>query len=70
MFQVRIGLCGDARYHPLTVDGPAYLYTLARFISQSCPDAEVHAHLGAQAGDEVVFHAQSDTTSDCDVELF
>lgn len=69
MFQVRIGLCGDARYQPLTVDGPAYLYTLARFISQSCPEAEVHARLGAQAGDEVVFRARAEDADD-DAELF
>lgn len=59
MFQVRLGLCRDSGYQPLTVDGPEYLYMLARFISRSVPEAEVHAHLGEQAGDEVVFAAQA-----------
>lgn len=69
MFQVRLGLSKDTRYQPLTVDGPEYLYSLAQFIARSVPDAEVHARLGAQVGDEVVFSAGADGHGE-DVELF
>ncbi len=59
MFLVKVGRSADGRYRPMTVNASEYLYDLAAFIARSVPDAEVHAHLGAQAGDEVVFLGKS-----------
>lgn len=68
MFLVNIDRCRDGRYAPRTIDASQYLYDFAAFIARSVPDAEVHAHLGAQSGDEVVFYGR-DVGND-DVELF
>lgn len=68
MFLVNIDRCRDGRYAPMTVDASQYLYDFAAFIARSIPDAEVHARLGMQAGDEVVFFGR-DVGAD-DVELF
>lgn len=66
MFMVRVEAGRDSRYHPLTIDTSQYLYEFASSIARSIPDAEVHAHLGSQAGDEVVFkgHDLADDTID------
>lgn len=55
MFLVRVGRSSDVNYQPLTVKTSEYLYDFAAFIARSIPDAEVHARLGLQLGDEVVF---------------
>lgn len=68
MFLVRLDRSSDAHYHPLTVKAHEYLYDFAAFIARSVPDAEVHAHLGLQLGDEVVFHGSA--VADDSVELF
>lgn len=68
MFMVRVDRCTDLRYRPLTVEPHEYLYVFAELIARSVPDAEVHAHLGQQAGDEVVFRGK-DLDSE-EVELF
>lgn len=68
MFLVRVDRSSDARYQPLTVKAHEYLYDFAAFIARSVPDAEVHARLGMQLGDEVVFHGRS--VEDDTVELF
>lgn len=68
MFLVQVNRSSDGRYQPLTVKAAEYLYDFAAFIARSIPDAEVHARLGAQAGDEVVFLGRE--LLDDDVELF
>lgn len=68
MFMVKVEANRDSRYRPLTVDTPQYLYEFASFIARTIPDAEVHAHLGSQIGDEVVFRGED--LVDDDVELF
>mgnify|MGYP001810458830 CR=1 FL=1 len=68
MFMVKVEANRDSRYQPLTVDGPQYLYEFAAFIARTIPDAEVHARLGSERGDEVVFKGQ-DLAED-EVELF
>lgn len=68
MFLVRVDRSCDARYQPLTINAHEYLYDFAAFIARSIPDAEVHARLGMQMGDEVVFHGQA--LQQDDVELF
>lgn len=68
MFMVRVGRSSDEHYHPLTVKAHEYLYDFAAFIARSVPDAEVHARLGLQLGDEVVFHGRA--LADDGVELF
>ncbi|MCR6629615.1 MAG: hypothetical protein NVV74_05905 [Magnetospirillum sp.] len=68
MFLVKVDRSCDAHYQPLTVKTHEYLYDFAAFIARSVPDAEVHARLGLQAGDEVVFHGSA--VEDDDVELF
>lgn len=68
MFMVKLQTSRDVHYHPLTVDGPQYLYEFAAFIARTIPDAEVHARLGGMKGDEVVFKGQ-DLAED-DAELF
>ena len=68
MFLVRVGRSSDARYQPLTVKAHEYLYDFAAFIARSVPDAEVHARLGLQLGDEVAFHGRA--VADDGVELF
>ncbi|MGE5505952.1 MAG: hypothetical protein ACM31L_16140 [Actinomycetota bacterium] len=68
MFMVRVDRCCDSRYQPLTVRAHEYLYVFAEHIARTVPDAEVHAHLGHQAGDEVVFRG-TDLDAD-DGELF
>jgi len=50
------------------VSATKYLFNLAFAIARSIPDAEVHAHLGAQRGDEVVFLGAA--LAGADVELF
>lgn len=68
MFLVRVGRSSDARYQPLTIKAHEYLYAFAAFIARSVPDAEVHARLGMQVGDEVVFHGRA--LDDDGIELF
>lgn len=68
MFMVRVDRSCDANYQPLTVKTSEYLYDFAAFIARSIPDAEVHARLGAQRGDEVVFHGRE--LEDDGIELF
>jgi len=68
MFLVRVERSSDMRYQPLTIKASEYLYDFAAFIARSVPDAEVHARLGRQLGDEVVFHGRAVTNDD--VELF
>lgn len=68
MFMVKVESSRDSRYQPLTVDTSQYLYEFASFIARSIPDAEVHAHLGNQAGDEVVFKGEA--LADDDIDLF
>lgn len=68
MFLVQIARSTDARYAPMTVDVSRYLYDLAALVARSVPDAEVHARLGEQVGDEVVFHGRS--LAEDEVELF
>lgn len=68
MFMVKVEANRDNRYQPLTVDGPQYLYEFASFIARTIPDAEVHARLGSQTGDVVVFKGQD--LQDDDIELF
>lgn len=68
MFLVRVDRSSDTRYQPLTVKTSEYLYDFAAFIARSVPDAEVHARLGSQLGDEVVFHGSA--LEDDGVELF
>lgn len=55
MFLVRIDRGRDLAYVPLTVNVSRYLYDFAALIARSVPDAVVHARLGQQIGDEVVF---------------
>lgn len=68
MFMVRLEANRDSRYQPLTVDGPQYLYEFASFIARTIPDAEVHARLGSQIGDEVVFRGED--LADDGIDLF
>lgn len=68
MFLVQVNRSSDRRYQPLTVKTAEYLYDFAKFIARSVPDAEVHAKLGVQAGDEVVFLGKA--LEDVGVELF
>lgn len=68
MFLVRVDRSSDITYQPLTVKAHEYLYDFAAFIARSIPDAEVHARLGLQLGDEVVFRGS--TSADDSVELF
>lgn len=68
MFLVRIARNADVRYAPLTVDASQYLYDFAAFVARSVPDAEVHACLGEQAGDEIVFLGKALEAGE--VELF
>ncbi len=68
MFLVRVERSSDVRYQPLTIKASEYLYDFAAFIARSVPDAEVHARLGRQLGDEVVFHGRA--VNNDDVELF
>lgn len=68
MFLVQVARSSDRLYQPLTVKTHEYLYDFAAFIARSVPDAEVRAHLGFQAGDEVVFRNQA--TDEDDIELF
>ncbi|MBC7907400.1 MAG: hypothetical protein H7Y60_11740 [Rhodospirillaceae bacterium] len=68
MFLVQVDRSSDNHYHPLTVNAAEYLYDFAKFIARSVPDAEVHARLGLQAGDEVVFLGKA--LEDVGIELF
>lgn len=68
MFLVKLDRCSDLNYQPLTIKTHEYLYDFAAFIARSVPDAEVHARLGIQAGDEVVFHGKA--VEDDGVEWF
>jgi hypothetical protein len=68
MFLVQVDRSCDLRYQPLTVKTAEYLYDFAAFIARSIPDAEVHARLGLQAGDEVVFLGKA--LEDGGIELF
>lgn len=68
MFLVRIDRSQDLRYAPLTVNRSQYLYDFAAFVARSVPDAKVHAHLGEQAGDEVVFLGKE--VEDDGIDLF
>ncbi|HTH15114.1 MAG TPA: hypothetical protein VL974_00565 [Magnetospirillum sp.] len=68
MFLVKLDRSCDKRYQPLTIKASEYLYDFAAFIARSVPDAEVHARLGHEVGDEVVFHGTA--VDDGDIELF
>lgn len=68
MFLVQLDRSSDRRYQPLTIKTAEYLYDFAKFIARSVPDAEVHAKLGLQAGDEVVFLGKA--LEEASVELF
>ncbi|HLO78825.1 MAG TPA: hypothetical protein VK196_20395 [Magnetospirillum sp.] len=68
MFLVSLGRNCDPHYQPLTIKAHEYLYDFAAFIARSVPDAEVHARLGVQLGDEVVFHGRN--LADDGMELF
>lgn len=68
MLMVRVQASNDSRYQPLTVDTSRYLYEFASFIARTVPDAEVHARLGRQVGDEVVFKGAN--IKEDEVELF
>lgn len=68
MFLVRIARSADLRHAPMNVNTSRYLYDFAAFVARSVPDAEVHARLGEQAGDEVVFHGRALESEE--VELF
>jgi hypothetical protein len=69
MFMVDLKRSQDDRYRPLTVSPPEYLYSLAQMIHRSLPDCEVHASLGYDKGDEVVFRPAT-CDEDGDIELF
>jgi len=68
MFLVTLDSSRDRSYRPLTISSTKYLFNLAFAIARSIPDAEVHALLGAQRGDEVVF--RGDALAGADAELF
>lgn len=68
MFLVKLDRSSDRLYQPLTIKTNEYLYDFAAFIARSVPDAEVHARLGVEAGDEVVFHGAA--VDNEDIELF
>lgn len=68
MFMVRVEASHDSLYRPLTVNTSQYLYEFASSIARSIPDAEVHAHLGKQLGDEVVFRGED--LADDNIDLF
>lgn len=68
MFLVQVNRSSDRNYQPLTINTAEYLYDFAKFIARSVPDAEVHAKLGLQMGDEVVFLGKA--LEDLGVELF
>lgn len=68
MFMVKVEANRDSRYQPLTVDTSQYLYEFASFIARTIPDAEVHARLGSQIGDEVVFRGEA--LADDGIDLF
>ena len=68
MFMVVLDSSRDRTYRPLTVSATKYLFNLAFAIARSIPDAEVHAHLGSERGDEVVFHGAA--LAAADAELF
>lgn len=67
MFHVRIARTSNVRYAPLTVNPARYLYDLAAFVARSVPDAKVHARLGEQAGDEVVFLGKAVAVDEVDL---
>lgn len=60
----------DPLYHPSTICAERYLFDLAHAIARSVPDVEVHARLGTNKGDEVVFPGRSSAETDDDVQLF
>lgn len=68
MFIVDLGRCQDQNYAPLTINGPEYLFNLARFIARTISDVEVHAHLDPAMGVGVVF--RGDDLADDDIEMF
>ena len=68
MFLVVLDRSRDRSYRPLTTQATKYLFNLAFSIARSIPDSEVHAHLGAQQGDEVVFMGTA--LAAADAELF
>lgn len=68
MFLVNVDRSCNQLYTPITVVASEYLYTFAQAIARSIPDAEVHARLGSQRGDEVVFLGREMQSQD--IELF
>ncbi|CAA7621998.1 hypothetical protein [Magnetospirillum sp. UT-4] len=68
MFLVKLEPNRDRLYQPLTVNASEYLYGFASAIARAIPDAEVHATLGSQRGDEVVFHGSA--LDDESIDLF
>lgn len=68
MFIVDLGLCQNRSYIPLTVNGPEYLFGLARYIARTISDVEVHAYLEPGLGAGLVF--RGDDLKEEDVEMF
>ena len=68
MFIVDLGRSQDINYTPLTVNGPEYLFGLARFIARTVSDVEVRAYLDPGMGAGMVF--RGDDLADDDVEMF
>ncbi len=68
MFHVILENSQDRRYRPMTVNATEYLFGLARLIARSVPDSEVHAHLGSQIGDELIFRGAG--LPQAEIELF
>jgi hypothetical protein len=68
MFIVDLCRCQDLSYAPMTVNGPEYLFNLARFIAQTLNDVEVRARIDPSMGAGVVF--RSADLADDDIEMF
>jgi len=68
MFIVDLGRCQDLSYSPITVNGPEYLFGLARYIARTISDVEVRAFLDPGMGAGIVF--RGDDVKDDDIEMF
>jgi hypothetical protein len=68
MFIVDLGRSQNPSYSPLTVNGPEYLFGLARYIARTIADVEVRAFLDPGMGACVVF--RGDDVNDNDIEMF
>lgn len=68
MFIVDFGRHPHPTYSPLTVNGPEYLFGLARYIARTISDVEVRAFLDPGMGAGIVI--RGDDVRDGDVEVF